>query len=91
MRAGWLRGRVAETTKQAGDVVVVFGRRGRAPRDPVEDIRVGAIEQRLVAVKLTLVKSGQVRIGEAAENQITLARPAMPGSKQQALAANLGR
>ena len=71
--------------------MVVFGRRGRAAGDPVEDVRVGAIEQGLVAVELTPVKSGEVRIGKAAENQIALARPAMPGSKQQALAANLGR
>ena len=89
MGAGWGLDRVPESKKQAGDVVVVFGRRGRSAGDPIEDVGVGAIEQGLKAVELTLIKSGQVRIGKAAENQIALARSAMPGSKQKALAANL--
>jgi hypothetical protein len=57
-------------------------RRGAAG-DPIEDVGVGAVEQRLV-------KPGEVSVGEAAEDQVALARAAMPGTKQHSLAANLG-
>jgi len=70
--------------------VVVFGRRNSAVRDPVENIGVRTIEQRLVTIELRFVKAGQMLIGETAEDQIALARAAMPGTKQQPLAANLG-
>ena len=70
--------------------MVVFGGRRGAAADPIEDVGIGAVEQRLVAVELGLVKPGEMRIGETAEDQIALARPAMPGAEQQPLAANLG-
>jgi len=50
--------------------------------DPVEDVGVGAVEQYLVAVELIVVKPGQMRICKAAEDQIALPRPTMPGTKQ---------
>ena len=84
------RGGVAEGEQQAGHVVVVFGGRRGAAGDPVEDVGVGAVEQRLVAVELRLVKPGEMRIGKAAEDQVALARAAVPGAEQQPLAANLG-
>lgn len=80
----------AESEQQASHVVVVFGRRGGAAADPVEDVGVGTVEQGLVAVEFSLVKPGEVLVGKAAENQVALARSAMPGPEQQALAANLG-
>ena len=70
--------------------MVVFGGRRGAAGDPIEDVSIGAVEQRLVAVELRLVKPSQMRIGEAAEDQVALARPAVPGTEQQPLAANLG-
>ena len=37
---------VAEGDEEAGHVVVVFGRRRGAAGDPIEEIGVGAVEQR---------------------------------------------
>ena len=70
--------------------MVVFGGRRGAAGDPIEDVGVGAVEQRLVAVELRLVKPGEMSIGKAAEDQVALARAAVPGTEQQPLAANLG-
>jgi len=81
---------VAKRQKKAGDVVVVFRWRGGAAGNPVEDVGIGAIEQDLVAVELSLVKFAQVLIGKAAENQVAFPRPAVPGTKQQSLATDLG-
>jgi hypothetical protein len=69
--------------------VVVFGGRGGTAGDPIEDVGIGAVEQGFVAAELTLVKPGQVLIGKAAEDQVALARAAVPGTEQQPLAANL--
>ncbi len=66
----------------------MFGGRRGAAGDPIEDVGVGAVEQRLVAVELRLVKPGEMRIGETAEYEVALARAAMPGTEQQPLAAN---
>ena len=85
------RRRVAVGNEQAGHVVVVFGRRGGAAGQPVEEIGVGAFEQRLVAVELAVVELGEVGIGKAAENEVALPRPAMPGAEREPLAANVGR
>ena len=70
--------------------MVVFGGRRGAAGDPIEDVGVGAVEQRLVMVELRLVKPGEMSVGEAAEDQVALPRAAMPGTEQQPLAANLG-
>ena len=70
------------SNNQTSDVVVVFaGRRGAAGH-PIEDIGIGAVEQRLEAIELRLGKPGEMRIGEAAEDQVALARPTMPGAEQ---------
>ena len=70
--------------------MVVFGGRRGPAGDPIEDVGIGAVEERLVVVELRVVKPGEMRIGEAAEDQVALARPAVPGTEQQPLAANLG-
>ena len=70
--------------------MVVFGGRRGAAGDPIEDVSIGAVEERLVVVELRVVKPGEMRIGETAEDQVALARPAVPGTEQQPLAANLG-
>ena len=70
--------------------MVVFGGRRGAAGDPVEDVGVGAVEEGLVAIELRLVKPGEMSVGETAEDQVALARAAMPGTEQQPLAANLG-
>ena len=64
------------------------GWRGAAG-DPVEKVGVGAFEQRLVAVELAVVEAGKMGIGKTAENQVTLPRPAMPGTEREPLAADV--
>ena len=68
--------------------MVVFGGRRGATRDPIEDVGIGAVEDRLVAIELRLVKPGEMSIGETTEDQVALARATMPGAEQQPLAAN---
>ena len=67
----------------------MLGRRGGAAGDPIEEISVGAFEQRLVAVKLAVVELGEVGIGKAAENEVALSRPAVPGAEREPLAADV--
>ena len=69
--------------------MVMLGRRRDAAGDPVEKIGVGAIDQRLVAVELTVVEAGKVRIGKATEDQIALPSATMPGTERKPLAANV--
>ena len=68
--------------------MVVLGWRRGAAGDPIEDVGIGAVEERLVAIELRLVKPGEMSIGETTEDQVALARAAMPGTEQQPLAAN---
>lgn len=70
--------------------MVVFGGWWGAAADPVEDVGVGAVEERLVAIELRLVKPGQMRVGKATEDQVALPCAAVPGTERQPLAANLG-
>ena len=88
MGVWWVRVGVTKGNEKAGHVVVVFGGRRGAAGHPIEDVGVGAVEQRLVAVELGSIKSGEMSIGETAEDQVALARPAVPGAEQQPLAAN---
>lgn len=67
----------------------MFGRWGGAAGYPVEDVGVLAVEQRFVAVELAMVKRGKMRIGKAAEDEVALTRPAVPGAKQKPLTANV--
>ncbi len=70
---------------------MVICRRRRCPAtDPVEQIGVGAFEQCLVAVELARVEAGEMGLGKAAEDQVALARAAVPGPEQQTLAADVG-
>jgi len=81
---------VAEGKEEAGNIVVMLGRRDGAAGDPVEEVGVGAFEQCLVAVELVLVEAGEAGIGKAAKNQVALPRAAMPGTEREPLAANVG-
>ena len=56
----------------------MLGRGEGAPGNPVEEIGVGAFEQRLVAIELAVVEAGKMGIGKPAEDQIALASAAMP-------------
>ena len=61
--------------------MVVLRRRLGPARDPVENIGIGAVEQRLIAIELAIVESRQMRVGKSAEDQVALARPAVPGTE----------
>ena len=67
--------------------MVVFGGQRGAAGDPIEDVGIGAVEQRLVATELRLVKPSQMRIGKAAEDQVAFPRTAMPRTERKPLAA----
>ena len=69
--------------------MVVLWWRGVAAGDPVEDVGIGTVEQRLIAVELTIVERRKMRVGKAAEDQVTFSRPAVPGTERQPLAADL--
>jgi len=67
----------------------MLGRGEGAPGNPVEEIGVGAFEQRLVAVELAVVEAGKVGIGKATEDQIALSSAAVPGTERKPLAADV--
>ena len=90
MGAGWVRVGVAVGEQEASHVVVVFGGRAGAAGNPIEDVGVGTLEESLVAIELAFVEAGEMRVGETAEDQIALARAAVPGTEQQPLASDLG-
>lgn len=58
---------------------------------PGEEVIVALFEQSLVAIQLGRVKSGQVMLGKAAEQQITLQSPAISAAVAQALATEVDR
>lgn len=64
--------------QQPHHVVILRRRRCRAAADPIEQIGVIAFEQRLVAVELAGVESGEMGLGKMAENEVSLAHPAVP-------------
>src|SRR5260370_22643655 len=58
----------AETTEQLHHVMIMFRRRITDAEDPVQQIRVRAIEQRLESPELIAVQGLQGVLGERAEN-----------------------
>ena len=62
--------------------MIVFRRRITDAEDPVEQIGIGAIEQRLEAPELTAVQSLDGTLSKRAENEVAFLRPAMPAPKQ---------
>ena len=57
--------------------------------DPVEQIGVRAIEQRLESPELIVVQGREGVLGERAENEVAFLRPAMPAPKQEASGADV--
>ena len=72
----------AETAQQPHHIVIMFWRRIADAEDPVEQIRVRAIEQRLKSPELTAVQSLDGVLGERAKDEIAFLCPAMPAPKQ---------
>jgi hypothetical protein len=79
----------AETTQQAHHIVIMFWRRHAAAENPIEQIGVGAIEQRFEPVELGPVQALEGLLGKRTENEITLLRPAMPAAEQQPPTADI--
>jgi len=79
----------AVTAQQLHYVMVMFWRRRTDAKDPVEQIGVRAIEQRLEPPDLVAVQDLEGTLGERAENEVTFLSPAMPAPKQEAPAANI--
>ena len=71
-----------ETAEQPHHVMIVFRRWIADAEDPVKQVGVGAIEQRLEAPELTAIQSLEAPLSERAENQVAFLRPAMPAPKQ---------
>jgi hypothetical protein len=78
-----------EAAQQLHHVVIMFRRRITDSEYPVEQIGVGAIEQRLKSPELIAVQGLEGVLGERAENEIAFLRPAMPASKQESPAADI--
>jgi hypothetical protein len=79
----------AATAEQLHHVVIMFRRWIADAEDPVEQIRVRAIEQRLEPPDLVAVQGLEGALGERAENEVTFLSPAMPAPKQEAPAADI--
>jgi hypothetical protein len=78
-----------ETAEQPHHVMIVFGRWIADTEYPVKQVGVGAIEQRLEPSELIAVQAFEGVLGERAEDEVALLRPAMPASKQEAPAADI--
>src|SRR6266404_897073 len=79
----------AETAQQLHHVVFMFCRRITNAEDPIKQVGVRAIEQRLEPPELIVVQGREGVLGERPENEVAFLRPAMPAPKQQALAADI--
>ena len=79
----------ADAAQQLHHVMVMFRRRITDPEDPVKQIRVRAIEQRLKSPDLIAVQGLKRVLSERTEDDVALLRPAMPAPKQETPAADI--
>jgi len=78
-----------EAAQQLHHVVIMFRRRIADAEYPVKQVGVGAIEQCLEPPELIAVQGLEGVLGERAEDEVALLRPAMPAPKQEAPAADI--
>ncbi len=69
----------------------MFRRHRPATADPVIEVRIAVLQERLEPSELLLRQAGEMACREPAEQEAHLPRPAVPASEQQALAAQLKR
>lgn len=69
-------------------IVVVLGGRHAAAQDPLEEIRIGTIEQCFVAIELARIEACQAAVGKRPEEQVALLSSAVPAPEEQAVAMN---
>jgi len=79
----------SKRSQQTHHVVVVLFGRSEATDDPVEQVRIGALEQGLETVELRAVEICEIDIGKPAKNEVAFLRPAMPAPKQEAPVADI--
>jgi hypothetical protein len=79
----------AKAAEQLHHVVIMFWRRIADAEDPVKQIGVGAIEQRLESRELVTVQGPEGVLGERPENEVAFLCPAVPTPKQEAPAADI--
>src|SRR5258705_11402664 len=79
----------SKRSQQTHHVVVVLFGCSEATDDPIEQVRIGALEQSLETVELGAVEICEMDIGKPAKNEVALLRPAMPAPKQEAPAADI--
>jgi len=72
-----------EGTQQVQHIVVVLRRRHAAVEDPLEEIRVGTVEQRFEAVELAGIEACQAAVGKRPEEQVALLRSAIPALEEK--------
>jgi len=65
-------------TQQVQHIMVVLRGGHTASKDPLQEIRVGTIEQRFEAVELARIEACQAVVGKRPEEQVALLRSAMP-------------
>src|SRR3954454_9638414 len=81
--------RGAEIAQKAHHVMIMLWRRRADAEDPVEQIGVGAIEQRFESVELRSVQALEWPLDKRAEDEITLLCPAVPALEPQPPAADI--
>ena len=65
--------------------MIVFFRWRAAADNPVEQIRIGAIEQSFETLQLRAVQVSDMGLGKSAEYEVALLRSAMPAAEQDLL------
>jgi hypothetical protein len=80
---------LSEASQQAHHIMVVlFGWR-EAADDPVEEIRIGTVEQSLEPIELCVVEVGEMGLGKPAQYEIALLGSPMPAPEQQPSALDM--
>jgi hypothetical protein len=75
-------------TQQVQHIVVVLRWRHTAVEDPLEEIRVGTVEQSFEAVELAGIEDCPAAVGKRPEEQVALLRAAMPALEEKPVAVD---
>jgi hypothetical protein len=79
----------SKRSQQTHHVVVVLFGCIEATDYPIEQVRIGALEQSLETVELRAVEICEMDIGKSTENEVALLRPAVPAPEQQPPASDV--
>jgi hypothetical protein len=70
-------------------IVVVLRWRRAAIEDPIEEIRIGTVEQCFEAVELAEIEAWQAAVGKRPEEQVALLCSAMPTLEEKPVAVDV--